>query len=353
MSFASALGKKIMDLGNLASRRELTGFYQKLFSVIAVAFSLFFLYNAGPSFLGSVPDGIKRGIFMLLLCAMIILKYPLTPRYKKVNIIDIIFILLTVFVFGYWVIEFNNLMQRLGSPTKLDLLAGAIAIIISFEVARRVLGIILPIIGSIFIFYAVIGDMLGVSILSTASFPWSRIVSDIYSLNGIFGMVLDVTMNFIALFVIFGSLMQAFGADAFFIEFPYALTCGMTGGPAKTAVVASCLFGSISGSATANTAATGAFTIPLMIRTGYPREIAGAIEPAASTGGMFMPPVMGAATFIMAEMLRVPYSTIVKVCIVPAIIYFFSVYMAAHYQALATKVPVIPKDERPNPIKVF
>src|SRR3546814_777289 len=136
-----------------------------------------------------------------------------------------------------------------------------------------------------------------------------------------FGLVLNVTATYVVLFVVFGALMNRFGAGDFFVRLPFALTAGLRGGPAKAAVLGSGMMGMISGSATANTVATGTFTIPLMIKAGYKRHVAGAIEPAASTGGMFMPPIMGAGVFIMAEMIRVPYTEIMVVALVPALLY--------------------------------
>lgn len=354
LNWTSKIGRWLMS-GLVAPRRQLTGASQIVFSCLAVFFAAFFLYTAGPPFLGSVSVQLKRGLFMMLITIMIFMKYPAREKspQDRITPFDLILCSLSVIVFGYWIVFFDDMVSRFGSFTDLEVVLGTIAIVLSLESGRRVLGIPFAAVGVVFVAYAYVGNLLGEYILSSAGFTWSRIASDCFSMNGIFGMVLDIIATYVLLFVIFGSLMQVFGADVFFIQFPYALTAGLRGGPAKTAVVASSLFGSISGSATANTAATGAFTIPLMIKTGYPREVAGAIEPAASTGGMFMPPVMGAGTFIMADMLKIPYGHIVKVAIVPAIIYFFSVFMIAHFQALAKNVPVVPKEERPNPWKTF
>lgn len=354
LAWTSKFGQWLMS-GSVASRRQLTGASQIVFSCLGIFFAAFFLYTAGPSFLGSASVQLKRGLFMMLMTIMIFMKYPAREKSSqdRISPFDVILCFLSVIVFGYWIVFFDDMVSRYGSFTDLEVVFGTIAILLSLESGRRVLGIPFAVVGVIFVAYAYVGNLLGDYILSSAGFTWSRIASDCFSMNGIFGMVLDIIATYVVLFVVFGSLMQIFGADIFFIQFPYALTAGLRGGPAKTAVVASGLFGSISGSATANTAATGSFTIPLMIKTGYPREIAGAIEPAASTGGMFMPPVMGAGTFIMADMLKIPYAHIVMVAIVPAIIYFFSVFMIAHFQALSKNVPVVPKEERPNPWQIL
>lgn len=353
MEPTSKFEKILFSISGVSPIRKLYGPVSGIYRVLAIFFSLFFIYCSGPAFLGQPDDGLKRGLFMLLMTSFIFLRYSFSAKHpsEKVQIIDWVLIAASIITFGYWALNFNSLSMRVGMFSDMEIFFAALAVIISFEVARRVLGIILPIISGIFVVYAALGNTLG--IMSTSNFTLRKILAECYYANGIFGSILDISMSYVVLFVVFGGLMQAFGADSFFIEFPYSLTCGMRGGPGKTAVIASCLFGSISGSATANTAATGAFTIPLMIRTGYRREIAGAIEPVASTGGMFMPPVMGAATFLMAEMIGVPYSQIVVVGFAPALIYFLSVFMICHYQALADGIEPIPKNERPNPWQVF
>lgn len=350
------VGVKLMTLAEMSTPRKLEGLAQKIFMVIAIAFSLIYLYTAGPSFLGRIPVQWVRGSFMLLMSVMIFMKFPASSKAPKntVSWVDLVMIVLSLITFGYWILHFRSIISRPGMMTDLEMILASLAVIISLEISRRVLGIIFPLIAVLIIAYSMFGDStLLPQIVRSPGFSWSYIVTYCYTLDGIFGFILDTIVSFVVLFVIFGGLMSSIGAGDFFINFPYALTCGLRGGPAKTAVLASALMGSISGSATANTAATGAFTIPLMIKTGYPKEVAGAIEPSASTGGMFMPPVMGAGAFIMAEILGVPYNAIVKAAIVPALIYFFSVYMIVHFYAGAKNIPPIPKEERPDAWAIF
>jgi TRAP transporter 4TM/12TM fusion protein len=344
-------GEAFMAMAGLSTPRRLEGVYEKIYTVIAISFSLLFLYVAGPPFLGHVPMHWNRGLYIMLISIMVFMKYPFRSKspMNRVTILDGVMILASIAAFGYWILYFNDLILRPGMFTKVDTYFALLAVIISLEVSRRVLGVLFPSIGILVILYSIYGNAQWIPlVMRSRGFTWSYIVSYCYLSDGIFGFILSTVSTFVTLFVIFGGLMEALGAGEFFINLPYAITCGLRGGPAKTAVLASCLFGSISGSATANTAATGSFTIPLMIKTGYKREVAGAIEPAASTGGMFMPPVMGAGAFIMANMLGISYSDIVKVALAPAIIYFTSVYMIVHYYAKAHNIPVVPKEERPN-----
>jgi TRAP transporter 4TM/12TM fusion protein len=178
-------------------------------------------------------------------------------------------------------------------------------------------------------------------------FSFSMVIADTYaSMNGIFGLVLYVFSAYVVLFVIMGAFFEKTGADKFFIDFPVALSSRFRGGPAKAVVFSSLLFGMISGSSTANTVATGTFTIPLMKKTGYRPEVAGAIEPAVDVGGMFMPPVMGAGAFLMAEMMRIPYYQVCIIALVPALIYFFSTLVMVHFEALKTGIGIVPLEER-------
>lgn len=334
--------------------RKISGFNLMVCIVCCLTFSSFYVYVAGPSFFGTPGIGVRRGLFMLLTSIIIFLKYPASSKspQDRASLLDWVWILASVFTFGYWVVNFDTLVQSSGNFNQTTMIFGILAIIISLEITRRAMGIILPIIASVFLLYAFLGQNLAGPI-AHPGFPSHIIINQIFSQSGIFGIVLYTTTAYVVLFVVFGALLNKFGAGEFFVEFPYALTCGMKAGPAKAAVVASGLFGMISGSATANTTATGAFTIPLMKRAGYKPHVAGAIEPAASTGGMFMPPVMGAGVFIMAELIQMPYVKIMSRALVPALIYFFTVGLMAHFQAGLDEIPVVPKNERPNPLPIL
>ena len=195
------------------------------------------------------------------------------------------------------------------------------------------MGNIFVIIGAVMLFYGVYGDY-APELISHAGDDFPNLcVSIFYKSDGVFGIMANVLATYIILFVIFGAFLEKSGAQKFFIDFPLAAVGHKVGGPAKVSVIASGLFGSISGSAIANTVSTGAFTIPMMKKAGFKPHVAGGIEPAASIGGMFMPPIMGAGGFIMAELTGLPYSRIMLVALFPALMYFFSVFVMVHYEA--------------------
>lgn len=345
-----------VNLAGLATPRKLEGYSRVVYRCLAILFGIFFLYTAGPPFLIRVKIQYMRGLYVLLMSILVFIKYPAFSRSPKnrISLLDYIWICSAIVTFGYWIINFNSLINKAGTLLSWEYYIAALSVLVCLEVSRRVLGPLFPGIAVLVILYSMFGNAAWLpAVIRIKGFSWQYIVAYCYSLQGIFGSILYTIATFVTLFVIFGGMMERLGASEFFIGLPYALTCGQVGGPGKTAVLASCLFGSISGSATANTAATGAFTIPLMKKAGYKPEVAGAIEPAASTGGMFMPPVMGAGAFIMADMLNISYGSIIKIAFAPAIIYFLSVFMIVHYYALANNIPTIPKAQRPNAWKLF
>lgn len=339
-----------MKLSMMSKQRTLDKGCKWLFNAICVFFALFFLYLAGPPFLGSPGTGLRRGLFMVLVLIMVFMLYPSRRAsvQNRPSLWDGFLIVLTLLSFGYWIINFNAMIMRTGVITPMDSAMGGLAILLSFEATRRVMGWLLPILAGAFLLYGNLGAYMP-NLLSHSGYSWKRLAAEMFTQNAMFGIVLETTATYVVLFVVFGALLNAMGAGEFFVKFPYALTAGFRGGPAKASVVASGMLGMISGSATANTVASGTFTIPLMKKAGYKPHVAGAIEPAASTGGMFMPPIMGAAVFIMAEMIKMPYVEIMIVSIVPAILYFFSVAMIAHFEALREDIKIIPKSERENP----
>jgi TRAP transporter 4TM/12TM fusion protein len=208
-----------------------------------------------------------------------------------------------------------------------------IGVLIGIELARRVVGNVFVILGAALLLYGVYGEY-APELFSHAGDTFPGVCTSIfYKSDGVFGIMANVLATYVILFVLFGAFLEKSGAQRFFIDYPLAAVGHKIGGPAKVAVIASGLFGSISGSAIANTVSTGAFTIPMMKKAGFRPHIAGAIEPAASISGMFMPPIMGAGGFIMAELTGVPYSKIMLVAIFPALMYIFSVYNMVHFEA--------------------
>ncbi|MBU1140579.1 MAG: TRAP transporter fused permease subunit [Proteobacteria bacterium] len=307
---------------------ELKRFEQILFDVCAVGLLFFYSYAA---IISPAATQYHRGIYVIITYVLVFLLY----RSKSLpgRIIDYILIILSIITVSYWIYNFEAINYRTGAETPLDMGIAVVGVLIGIELARRVVGNIFVVIGVAMLAYGVYGNHMP-DILSHAgdSFP-SLCTSIFYKSDGIFGIMANVLATYILLFVLFGAFLEKCGAQKFFIDFPLAAVGHKIGGPAKVAVIASGLFGSISGSAIANTVSTGAFTIPMMKKAGFKPHIAGAIEPAASIGGMFMPPIMGAGGFIMAELTGLPYSRIMLVALFPAIMYFFSVFVMVHYEA--------------------
>lgn len=334
-------------------KREFTSVWKWLFLGLAVVYSLGLLYGVVNS---TMPSSLLRGAFLFAISAMIFLRYPatvLSPRHRP-SIVDIAFIIAAAVVFGNFILDYNQMAWRAGSANQRDVICGTIALIIVLESCRRAMGFMLPLIAAVLVLYAYAGPYIPGDLFGHSGFQYDQIIGDIYaSMNGIFGFVAYVFIAYVMLFVLLGALLERFGAGEFFIGLPIALLARYRGGPAKAAVVSSCLFGMISGSATANTVATGAFTIPMMKRSGYKPATAGAIEAASSTGGMFMPPVMGAGAFLMAEMMGVPYLDIVVVALVPALLYFAVILSMVHFEALRGGIQPLPEAERESARAIF
>lgn len=246
---------------------------------------------------------------------------------------DVLFSLAAGGVVYYWLSQFELLNYRAGAENELDILISLLGLFISLEVGRRVLGWAMTLIGLAALSFAYFGPYLP-EILAHRGFGIERIATALFlTTNGVFGVMANVLATYVILFIFFGAFLQKSGASRFFIDLPLALAGKSTGGPAKVAVIASALFGSVSGSAIANTVSTGAFTIPLMKKAGFKPHVAGAIEPAASIGGMFLPPIMGAGGFLMAELTGMPYAQIMLISVGPALLYFFSVFCMIHFEA--------------------
>jgi TRAP transporter 4TM/12TM fusion protein len=246
---------------------------------------------------------------------------------------DILLALAAGGVVYYWISQFEALNYRAGAETELDALISIVGILLSLEVCRRVLGWSMTLIGVGMLAFAYFGPYLP-EILAHRGFGIQRLSTALFlTTNGVFGIMAGVLATYVILFIFFGAFLHKSGAGRFFIDLPLAIAGRSTGGPAKVAVIASALFGSVSGSAIANTVSTGAFTIPLMKRAGFKPHVAGAIEPAASIGGMFLPPIMGAGGFLMAELTGNSYAYIMAISVGPALLYFFSVFCMIHFEA--------------------
>ncbi len=299
-----------------------------LFDILALILVLLYSYSA---VLEPAATQYHRGIYILITYILVFLIYRSKSPWGRV--IDYTLLTLSIISISYWIYNFEDINYRAGAETELDQAIAMTGVLIGIELARRVVGNIFVIIGGLMLLYGVYGEY-APELISHAGDTFPELCTSIfYKSDGVFGIMANVLATYILLFVIFGAFLEKSGAQRFFIDFPLAAVGHKIGGPGKVSVIASGLFGSISGSAIANTVSTGAFTIPMMKKAGFKPHVAGGIEPAASIGGMFMPPIMGAGGFIMAELTGVPYSQIMLVALFPALMYFFSVYVMVHYEA--------------------
>jgi TRAP transporter 4TM/12TM fusion protein len=301
---------------------------QTVFDLLSLFLVLFYSYSA---VLEPAATQYHRGIYVIVTYVLVFLLYQSKTRLGR--LIDYLLIALSIISIGYWITNFEVINYRAGAETTLDKSIAVVGVLIGVELARRVVGSVFVIIGGVMLLYGVFGEY-APELISHAGDTFPDLCTSIfYKSDGVFGIMANVLATYIVLFVIFGAFLEKSGAQRFFIDFPLAAVGHKIGGPGKVSVIASGLFGSISGSAIANTVSTGAFTIPMMKKAGFRPHIAGGIEPAASIGGMFMPPIMGAGGFIMAELTGVPYSQIMLVAVFPALMYFFSVFVMVHYEA--------------------
>jgi TRAP transporter 4TM/12TM fusion protein len=307
---------------------KLNRFEQILFDACSVILVLFYSYAA---VIQPMATQYHRGVYVIITYLLVFLLYR--SKSTIMRVVDYCLMVLSVGSIGYWILNFETINYRTGAETRLDMMIAIVGVLIGIELARRVVGNIFVIIGVVMLLYGVFGYM-APDLVSHAGAPFPELcISIFYKSDGVFGIMANVLATYVILFVLFGAFLEKCGAQKFFIDFPLAAVGHKIGGPAKVSVIASGLMGSISGSAIANTVSTGMFTIPMMKKAGFKPHVAGGIEPAASIGGMFMPPIMGAGGFIMAELTGLPYSRIMLVAIFPALMYFFSVFVMVHYEA--------------------
>lgn len=354
------LEKEAMDVDSLMEEfdketsrlRKLKGTISMIVSVIAIAMATFHLYTAG---FGTLLSYRQRSLHIIFAFVIGLFLYPARKKSNKDKpaILDFILMAGVIVVFGYIFLFPEQMALKGGNATQLDLIFGVIAIFLTLEVTRRVVGPELPIVALVFLSYAYFGPYMP-GILAHRGFSLTRIVSHMYmGLEGIMGIPTGVSATFVFLFILFGAFLDKTGVGKFFIDMAFGLTGHLKSGPAMTAVVASGFMGSISGSSVANTVTTGAFTIPLMKKTGYKPYFAGAVEAAASTGGQIMPPVMGAAAFIMAEFTGISYLQIIIAAAIPAVLYYFAVGTMVHMEASKLGLKGIPRNELPKVSKLL
>ncbi len=307
----------------------------KLVSIIAVSLSLFQLYTAG---FGAMTALVQRSVHLAAILAMaFILRPPFRgARKDRLTVWLVLDLTLAALVVGccFYVIHYlDAIYDRQGDWILSDIVVGVVGILLVLEACRRVIGWFMTGICVILLLFAYFGPYMP-ELFAHKGYSVERIATTLFlTTEGIFGVPIGVAATFVFTFVLFGAFLEESGGGDFFINLAYALTGRFSGGPAKTSVIASGFMGSVSGSAVANVVATGSFTIPMMKRVGYRRHVAGAIEAAASTGGQLMPPIMGAGAFLMAEFTNTSYLTIIKIAIVPAVLYYLTVLMFVHFEA--------------------
>ncbi len=318
----------------------------------AIAFSIFQLYTA---IYGTLASQLQRSIHLSFALGLIFLLYPAHGKADRTKLTwyDAILSFLGVGIGLYWLFEYKDLIYRAGMYNTLDIIVGVIAILVVLEAARRVVGVPITVIAVVFLIYAHYGSYMP-GFLQHRDIDWDRIVTQMYyTLNGILGTPIKVSSTFIFLFLLFGAFLEKTGVGQYFNDLALLIAGKQVGGPAKVAVFSSALQGTISGSSVANVVTSGSFTIPMMKKTGYRREFAGAVEAAASTGGQIMPPIMGAAAFLMAEFTNVPYWTIAKAAAIPAVLYFTGIWIMVHFEAKRTGLRGLTKEELPDKKEVL
>ena len=330
-----------------SNKREMSGFWGYIINGICILFAAFQLYTAT---FGILDAHLQRAIHLAFGFLLIFLLYPTRQSWskRKMNPIDVIFAVVSACSSMYIVVNYNELVLRAGMNTETDFIVGLIGTVMVFEAARRVVGWPMIIVAFVFLLYAFFGPYVP-GIMAHRGVGLEEMFDHLFfTTEGIFGTPMGVSSTFIYLFILFGAYLEATGLGKFFIDLANAIAGWAAGGPAKVAVLSSGLMGTVSGSSVGNVAGTGSFTIPMMKKLGYRPAFAGAVEAAASTGGQLMPPVMGAAAFLMAEFVGVPYFDVVKAAVIPAMLYYIGVWLGVHYEAKKFGLKGTPRDQLPK-----
>ncbi len=338
---------------NAAAKNEGTGKMvaaaEKFASVIAVLLAVFQMYTACFGAFGALQ---QRTIHLVLVCLMVFILYPTSKEKGSwLRIVDVMFFFASAFIGVYLYLKADQFAITAVSLEAIDVAVGLLGIVIVFESTRRVMGWIMPSIAGVFMLYALFGQYMP-DLVVHRGFTLERISYQMFfTMEGVLGAPLGVSATFVSVFVIFAAFLRTSGAGDFFINCAFALFGKYRGGPAKAAVIASSLFGTFSGSAIANVVGTGTFTIPLMKRTGYRPQFAAAVESVASTGGQLMPPVMGAAAFLMVEFINMSYTQIMLASILPAVLFYLAVFIMVDLEAGKNHITGLTKEELPSLVK--
>jgi TRAP transporter 4TM/12TM fusion protein len=319
--------------------RQFTGVYDFIIKGLLLLFAVYVFWV---TLFGNLPEQVRRSAFVGVLVFIGYLLYParrsMTKRINYIPWYDIVLGVLGAVAFFYYVVNFQVIIRRAVLIQPLDIYMGAMGILILAELCRRVVGLPILVVAAGFTSYAFI-----------SGFSLRRVVHQLfYTTDGIIGTPIQVCSTFIVLFIFLASFLEKSGIANFFIDLANSVVGFASGGPAKVAVVASAFEGMISGSSVANTVGSGSVTIPTMKRNGYKPEFAAAVEAAASTGGQIMPPIMGAAAFLMAELTGIPYPVIAVTAIIPAVLYFTGIFLMVHFEAKKLGLKGLPKEQMPH-----
>jgi len=323
---------------------------KRLIDIVAVLSSLFVIFAVSTRYFSGMEN---LGVYLKTVLVLTFLSKPFSKTNKLLRSIDYLLAAASILIGFYSFFFAEEIASRIGDSTALDIYLGVIALILVLEATRRVAGWAIVFLCLFFLGYAYFGNYFP-ELIATKGFSIERISSMMYlTLSGIYGLPLKVMFDYIVLFIVFGAFLEVTGGISLFINLSMALMGRYTGGQGKIAVIASGLMGMISGSAVANVATVGTFTIPSMKKSGYDTTFAGAVESIASTGGQLMPPVMGAAAFVMAEYIEIPYATVCIRAALPAVIYYFILGVIIHLYATRKGLYGLPREELPKLLDVL
>jgi len=339
---------------NLSNKRSFSGIFKYAVSSLAILFSLFHLYCAVEPISTPALKSIHLSFGLVigfLICPFI--KTKGKPLNKIILFADIFLALLSILCGAYIALFQEQISLHLGIATTFELILGTMLILLVLDAGRRLVGMGMTVICIAAIFYSLFGDNIP-GMFGHIGFDWAQITGQMYtSSEGIYGIPIDVSASFVFLFILFGAFLEECGGGEFFMDIALSLCGRFRGGPAKVAVISSNLFGMISGSAVANVVVDGWLTIPLMKKSGYRPHVAAAVEAVASTGGQFMPPVMGAAAFIIPTMIGSSYFNVAVAAFIPGILYYLSTFFMVDFEAKKMNLLPLSKDQVPSFKEVF
>ncbi|MBQ7043370.1 MAG: TRAP transporter permease [Clostridia bacterium] len=335
------------DFDKESNTRHFKGIFEKIIKIVMILFSVYVMFDG---WTGTMEERQKMAWFIGVIVFMAFILYPVSKKEKKrvnrVPFYDYIFAVLGAGSFFYYAINCQAIVDRASRINEVDIAIAIVGTLLLFEACRRVVGLPIVCVSGAFIAYAFI--------INETNHPLRMIMYKLfYTTEGIAGTPLNVCASFIVLFIIFASFLEQSGIGAFFVDLANSIAGKSTGGPAKVAVISSAMEGMYSGSSVANTVGSGSVTIPTMKKCGYKPEFAAAVEAAASTGGQIMPPIMGAAAFLMTEYTGLPYAQIAIAAILPAVLYFTGIFMMIHFEAKKLGLKGLPKEAIPNFFKLI